>query len=58
MDITINGNTVMQGDEVIGSFSYRTDIIVAVYDYRDDTGYIGNMNYQQMVDYFEGFETE
>jgi hypothetical protein len=58
MDITINGNTVFQGNKVIGSFSYRTDTSVAVYDYRDDTGYIGNMNYQQMINYFEGFETE
>jgi hypothetical protein len=58
MDTTTNGNTVMQGTEVIGSFSYRTDTIVAVYDYRDDIGYIGNMSYQQMVDYFDGFETE
>jgi hypothetical protein len=58
MGFTINGTTVMQGDEVIGSFSYRTDTIVAVYDYRDDTGYIGNMSYQQMLNYFEGFETE
>jgi hypothetical protein len=58
MNITINGTTVMQDEEIIGYFTYRTDTVIAVYDYRDNAGWVGRMKYQEMVDYFEGFETE
>lgn len=58
MEVTINGTSVMQGNDIIGYFVYHTDTMVAVYDYRDDTGFVGFMNYTKMVSYFEGFETE
>lgn len=47
---------VYYGLTMIGHITVRNDTTFNVYDHRDDIGYVGIMNYEQVINYFNDYE--